>query len=1495
MKHRALNFLISAIAAVVSLCVCPVTADIAQTPLNLVHSVPPRILFAMSNDHALYYKAYTDWNDLDGDGATDTTYLSSFSYYGYFDPAKCYEYENGRFVPKGGTKASFYCEGQWSGNFLNWATMSRMDIVRKVLYGGYRSTDTADETVLERAFIPTDAHSFAKYYAGEDIRSLTPFDVADLTLCNTTYAATGQSQNVTASPRIRVVEGDFRYWAANERWQCTWDDERGDNSSGTNYTGSDTSDPGKDTNGLGEKDYVARVQVCVPGLLGTEEKECRNYKDGNPKPVGLLHEYGENEQLLFGLMTGSYAKNKSGGVLRKNISSFKNEVNVDTDGTFTGSPGIVKTLNNLRIARYDYADGTYNTADSCPWGLASFPDGQCSNWGNPLSEIYLESLRYLAGLSPATAYAANDSGYVAGLSTPDWVDPLDEEHWCAHCNIILINASESSYDHDSLDPGGLKNSPDAVDWTNKLGDLEGISGLDYFVGENGSDNNQLCTAKKVPGLGGIRGACPGAPRLSGTYLVTGLAYWAKTKDIRGDLDEDQHVTTRAVALLPGVPRLVIPIPDREDSGSSGTVSILPACRIPRLDGTTDTNCAIVDFKILEQDIVKGTGIAYVNWEDSEQGGDYDQDMKGTISYAINAGAGTITVTTDTDEESTIYPMGFGYVISGTDLDGFHVHSGSEGFSYSDPTGVIGCDGCEIDDIPSSYTYRLGQSSAGLLEQPLWYAAKYGSFNDGNKNDEPDQEPEWDEDRNGRPDGFFLANDPSKLGPALARFLDVISATTSSASVATNSVTLNTDTQIYQGRFDSGDWSGDLVAFPVDDNGSIGTPAWHSRDQVNEQAQSDTRRIVTTNESSLDGVPFRWDQLADAQKRALQCLTPPCADADLATDPVGQDRLDYVRGSDNDELQNGGDMRDREYKLGDIADSEPIYVGAPASLYPDDIEAESYLAFASASDATNRAHVLYVGANDGMLHGFDATTGAELFGYVPRAVYPNLPRLTTLNYRDNHRYFVNGGPTVADVYIGSEWRTVLVGGLAAGGAGVFAIDVTDPERLKASESSAADLVLWDITGADTGFGDLGFTFSKPAVVRMPDGTFGGKWVAIFGNGYHDDPLDTRGKAVLYFVDVADGTLLGSVVAQSGPGNGLSSVAPVDYDGDAKVDYIYAGDLKGNLWRFEPNGASAWKVSFGGAPLFMNGTPDVTTTETLPTEVCTTKTEQVCVRTKKGKCVAWKDVTNVVCHWEDMESTTVTPGEYQPITVRPEVIRHSLGGVMVLFGTGSFYRDGEGIPKTDVTNAFYGVWDRLRTDETGEIRTQHLLGQRIVEETNLNGFDLRVTTGNPIKWHTDTGKPTDFPPSTQLGWYLELLKPDGTGQGELQVTDPLVRGGRVIFTTMIPSPAACDFGGDGWLMELDALTGRPMPEPVFDLDGDGLFTDADLVEVDINGETVKVAPTGKKSKVGVIQEPAVIAAGTKEYKFNSGAKDAGIEVTTENPGELAGGRRSWLQLH
>jgi len=1519
MKHPSLSSLIGLLAAV-GLATAAAVSEISPTPLTVTQSVKPRVLFVLSNDHALYYKAYTDWNDLTGDGIPDTSYVPDFAYYGYFDSTKCYSYvttDGGRFEPQATAPNpnTPYCDevaGEWSGNFLNWATMSRMDIVRKVLYGGHRSTDTATTTVLERAYIPSDAHSFAKYYEGTDSAKLTPFNTPKLTLCNTTYADSGQSQDITTPPQIRVAKGDFRYWAANERWQCTWDNEQNSSSSGDNTTGSKTTDPNKSNDGLGEKNYNARVQVCVAGKIGAEE--CKRYPDGHYKPVGLLHTYGEDNKLLFGLLTGSYAKNKSGGVLRKNVSAFSNEVNTKTDGTFTEAAGIVATLDRLRIARYQYGSGKgyYNETDSCPWALSLFDEGKCSNWGNPLSEMYLESLRYMAGLTATSEFSATDDTYITGLTKADWTDPLndendplDDKNWCAHCDIIVLNASESSYDNDRMNSSGLNGSPSAADKTDAVGDSEGISGHDFFVGENGTDNNQLCTGKQVSALGDVRGACPGAPRLSGTYYAAGLAHWAHTNDVRS-LTGEQTVTTRAVTLSPAAPKLVIPVP-----GGERTVSILPACR--NLTPNPDGNCAIVDFKILAQDIDAGTGEVYINWEDSEQGGDYDQDMKGTLSYAITGN--TVTVTTKVDRKSTDHKLGFGYVIAGTTQDGFHVHTGINNFQYTDPSGVTGCTTCDLcsngvsEKLPcptepkacsncnvtlaaTSVTYTLGDSTASLLEEPMWYAAKYGSFVDTDKNQLPNRPAEWDADSNGRPDGFFFASNPTELGPSLARFLDIISTTSSSASVAANSVTLNTDTRIYQARYDTDNWTGDLIAFPIKPDGTLDDAAWHAQDQIGIQAKAGTRRILTTNEDTGDGVPFRWSDsnttgIAAAQKANLNRACPTSCTPDTA----GEQRLDYLRGSQANEIsQPNGTLRTRDALLGDIVNSEPVYVGPPAAFFPNDLETEIYQDFANTQ--VGRAHVLYVGANDGMLHAFMANNGDELFAYVPRAVYPKLSALTTLAYQTAHQFYVDLGPTVTDAYLGAskKWRSVLVGGLGAGGAGMFAIDVTNPAAFQGSETDARAQVLWDIVGGDAGFEDLGYTFSKPAVVRLPDNNHNGVWAAVFGNGYES----AAGIAALYLVNAATGERLEEILVQDLTDNGLSSVMPIDYDGDAKVDYIYAGDLRGRLWRFEPNAAGGWEVSFGGKPLFQNRTEDsVTTTESH--EECKIVTVDVCIKTKKGQCVQYGKQDQKQCVTVP-GSETVTPGTYQPITVRPEVVRHPQGGVMVLFGTGSYYRTTDRIPNTDQAkiNAFYGVWDRF--DETSDIRTEHLLEQKIVKEQTLGDFDIRVTTSNEIVWHKTDDKPEGTPPSTHLGWYLRLVHPDEGALGEIQVTEPRARGGRIIFTTMIPSDVVCDFGGDGWLMELNFLDGKQVSEVLFDLNGDGVFNVLDLAPIQQeDGETVLITPSGKKSKVGPIQEPAIIAAGTREYKFASGAKDAGVEVTTENPVDLKGGRRSWLQVH
>lgn len=1272
-SRPASRLLTSALAAIAvfsaALPAVSVRAEVAQTPLPVSQVVRPQVLLAMSNDHQLYYKAYTDWSDIDDDGVADPGYKHTFNYYGYFDPFKCYSYStnNQRYEPTEITTTK-YCDGNhWSGNFLNWVAMTRMDVVRKVFYGGKRSTDTASETVLERSFIPTEAHSFAKTYTGADIAQLTPFSgQSAISFCNTTYASAsgtaGQSQNVTEPPLIRVASGAWPFWAANERWQCVWKEERGR----SNYS----TIPGKSADGLGQNNYVARIQACVSNLLGTEE--CRRYPSGNYKPTGLLHEYGENGELQFGLMTGSYQKNKSGGVLRKNISSFRDEVNVTTDGTFTNAAGIVDALDRMRLSRYYYGtgngdgDGLYNNTDSCPWGQTSFAEGKCSNWGNPISEILGEAVRYYAGKSATTAFAADDSSYINGLTTAGWTDPLDSDNWCAKNNIILVNASEISYDAD-VDISDLPGSPDVTALTDAIGVAEGIEGNEYFVGENGVTNNQLCTAKRVDSLGSVRGTCPGSPRLGGTYLLTGVAHYANTTDLRPTLEGDQTVATRGITLAPGVPKIVIPVPGDE----TRQVTILPACR--NTNPNPDGNCGLVDFKILSQDIAAGTGRFHVNWEDTEQGADYDQDMRGDLNYVIS---GTeITITTDTVAQSTPYKMGFGYILSGTTEDGFHVHSGINGFSHTDHTQVLSCSNCKVGDDATSVTYTLGESDAQLLNDPLWYASKYGAFTDLDDDDVPDNDnpgfgnSEWDADADGDPDGYFNVTNPANLGESIASVFETVSQLSSSAAVAANSASLSTGTVIYQARYDSADWSGNLVALPIYQDGSIGNPTWEARDMLATQDWASGRTILTSTDTKESGVSFTWGNLSDLQQDNLR--TDPIS-GNYDQESEGQARLRYLRGDIREELGNGGTMRARDYMLGDIVNSEPTYVKEPLAGYAADLESASYQTFAD--DYADRDAMVYVAANDGMLHGFDAVDGSEKLAYIPRAAYAKLGQLTRSDYASNHQYINDGSPTIADAFfdLDDEWHTVLASGMGAGGKGVYALDVTNPDAF--SESNAYSTVLWDVTVADTGFSDLGYTYARPAIFKYPDDA-GGDWVAAFGNGYES----AMGKAVLYIVDAEDGDLLETLTADAGPNNGLSTPAPVDVDGDHRVDYIYAGDLLGNLWRFEPDGAFGWRVSFNGQPLFTATGPN---------------------------------------------------GEVQSITAPPEVRKHELGGAQVYFGTGRYFETGDNVPDTSVVQTYYGVWDRM--DGTSSMDRTQLLEQEILDETTVSGTEVRVTSNYAITW-------------------------------------------------------------------------------------------------------------------------------------------------------------------
>ncbi len=1566
---------------------------LAQKPLYAGGAIPPLVMLDISKDQQLYKKAYNDYSDLDDDGALETTYKHAIDYYGYFDPKKCYRYSTGtqRFEPFALADANKYCAAdgtQWSGNFLNWATMARMDAVRKLLYGGKRSTDTSTTTVLERVFLPPDAHSWAKHYAGSDLAQLTPFTVnaappsgaakgsnsgyssdtsvsisassprfrnsavrvclgdqvraelapgksmtgyvsaispssdtcgqnfqiavpaqgvvgsgsgtnwtitnltdVGLSICNLTIGSGSgndqKSQTNTKPPLMRVVRGDYGLWAANERWQCHWraEDANGGPAGfgGTRSNGNHLSlsglasaafEPDQRERGLGhgladgrntsrdEGQYVVRVQACVAGLLGSEK--CKQYPSGNYKPIGLLQVYGEPDLMKFGLMTGSFQKNISGGVLRKAIGSFADEVNVASDGTFVSTllaseaRGIVNTLDRMRIYGYNYGDGTYlgSGGDNCDYQLTTITEGNCRSWGNPMAEVYFESLRYFAGNSATSGYVYSGTTADKTLGLPQvstWADPLTNNNYCSPLNVLVFNASVSSFEDDLASTslasiGGSGKTAASV--SGKVGDLEGITGGTYFVGRNGTNNNELCDAKSITSLGGVVGICPEGPTVGGTYLMPGLAYQARTNRIRSDLTavpfddaRSLKVTTYGIQLATNVPTLRIRVP-----GLAGgpEVVIQP---IYRLDypGRGLGGGALVDLKIVSQTVAgnKVSGKVYVNWEDSEQGGDYDQDVWGIIEYELDADARTIRVTTDVIAESTNQKQGFGYAISGTTQDGPHFHSGIEGFAFSDTTGVTACSNCQVGDAATSWTYSLGATAARALEDPLFYAAKYGGFVEaGSGNGIPDKTEEWDvRDANGLPtpdgipDNYFFVANPLALESALDRAFISILATSSASSVATNSTSLNTGSKVYQARFNSNDWSGQLLSYPIDFNGNISpTPDWDSGQRINTQAPA-SRQILTWNTDPVAasaGVPFAWASLSTAQQTALD------TNSAKANDGKGAARLAWLRGDATDEGTSAGKFRRRPVsKLGDIVNSNPQYVGAPSAGYWQN----NYAQFRQ--NHISREPVIYVGANDGMLHAFRASgadAGKELFAYMPSSVYGKISHLTDQAY--SHRYYVDGTPAVGDAIVNSSWSTVLVGGLGAGGQGLFALDVTDPTAV--DEASAPSKVLWEFTDADDA--DLGFTFGQPQIVQMANG----KWAVIVSNGYNNkngDLEDTHqsatGRAALFilFLDRTPGSrtwtlgthyvkLVTSAGSTARP-NGLANPFPADVDADGKVDYIYAGDLEGNLWKFDVSSISpgSWAIANGGSPLFQAVDPS---------------------------------------------------GNPQPITSSVEVMRHPLGGYLVLFGTGSYIEPADPSPPYQ-RQSFYGIWDKGATVAGRTSLTQ----QTVLAERVVGSSVVRVTSDNLVDWGTKRGWYLDFP---QAGTPLAET-------GERVVYAPQIRFGRVVFPTLIPSTSPCDKGGTSWLMELDAVSGGRLPSSPFDLDNDGMFSNADLVAHPSTG--VLVAVSGRRSRVGITPMPTVIAGsppGTsgspKEFKVSSGSS-GGVESVAESIGGSRG-RLSWREI-
>lgn len=1753
--------------------------NLSSSPLFLANSQPPLTMLVMGRDHKLYYEAYNDASDLNADGIYDVRYdptmaiivgdgddavQESRGYFGYFESNLCYQYsagdDGGTFVAAGLTESDddFRCTensvGEWSGDFLNYVTTSRIDALRKVLYGGSRKTDSETKTVLERSFIPQDAHGWGKEYNsvaldGYNISDYTPYGLPSP---GERHIFANFTPTVDGEPTLRVMESTpFRVWQwlaierlgdedgndingvgneacndyNNDRILCVSDtstdnlqyieevipgiffpeltrsvydhggashptdaddfakmkDDYADadgaipygtdrpstielsNSGGRDgiddypddnyltviegslvipvsgqYTffvdGDDAieftlfdpdspenaliqvgfygahgqctcddhsvtinnleagiypvqflhEDASRDDNyslrwttpqGVSQlstiEDRSVKIEVCNSAIVADLQSanrdigSCRAYGldvNGNTiyKPAGVLQEYGETDEMMFGLMTGSYENNLEGGVLRKAVSSLADEIDPQT-GIFTPltvdpdlglySSGVIQNIDNLELWGFNYpsqvnrgASYSYRRNSDGDHRFCAFTtdrrleNGECNMWGNPIGEIMYEAMRYFAGEQPTDAFTYNESGSIdasLGLDQVSvWTDPYGPggAESCANPYQFVISDINPSYDTNYIPGSNFDPSADDSDGDNGSRDnsipfddanntdnttniitafdvnqasieitaIESnaalsdnpVAGSQRYIGESSlastDDNDQEApTSKSVAGFGTIRGLSPEEPGKQGGYTAAAVAHYGRTNDIN-EKSGEQNVGVYAVALASPLPEFDIPV-------GSGFITLVPFAKTVNVSGgnvqagVISPTGQIVDFFVVNIADDLSSAEFLINFEDVAEGGDHDMDAIARYKYEVindpTTGAEALEVTVISEYAGGGNHQRMGYVISGTadGYDGIYLEVRDQGGSNaiyeldtpstrikaSDTRGTepLGFENTRVFSPASSG----GGTDASFLENPLWYAAKFGGFieADNDSNGVLDDVAEWNSESNleGDPDNYFLVTNANQLQTQLSdAFNDLASVNGSSSAVTVNTGSVGSDSLLFQATFDSEDWSGQVEATALNADGFLtGSSVWDVESKLSTQLEQTPieDRVVLTSKleaGQYTGVSFQWPENTPSAATEIGASEMSLIAGTLG-EGNGQSIVDYIRGDDSSEESVSGTtglgFRDREFALGDVINSDPIYVGAPDLDYndtwaeidgvtapenqagPDDL----YSAFVA--NNSGRTPMLYFGANDGMFHGVNASVdpafgGEEKLAFIPRSVLGKLESLTDPDYI--HEYFVDGPATYSDVFIDGQWRTVVVGSLRGGGQGIFALDITDPDNFNGDPD---DIVLWEFSDADDIDGvdnfSLGYTYGRPSIVRLANG----EWAAVFGNGYNntdgDDNISATGNAVVYLVDLADGSVIKKFNTQSGMDddplsesrpNGISGVTPVDIDQDNITDWLYAGDLFGNVWKIDLTGGNVdnWAIDVGSA-----------TAEGLP-----------------------------------LFQARSADGTALPITSRITVGSHPEedGETLLFFGTGQYLEVGDNANVGQTTQAFFGLWDNNETviESDRDNANFSLVGQTILEEVAVEvdgvptGDIIRATTDEDVVWSDG-----------DRGWYMDLIVTNQAENfGERQVTNSVLDDGRIIFTTLLPSEEACEQGGSSWTMVLDATSGGVSNAfGPFDINGDGVINSDDII--DVNGDGINDA-SGLYQEDGQSSDPVIIDVRGKDSVITTSLSSGG-------PGEKA----------
>ena len=1368
---------------------------------------------------------------------TDATYSNLNEYLGYYDAESCYSYNNtptetpatglntsdykrfDRSGPAGTSTSSHMCSNAFSGNFLNWASSSAIDMLRLALSGGDRYIDTTTLTILQRAVIPNgdpvcmwntsnfpakqlqkDGGGAGKYWGAVPTAMISAAGTNDIWVANTLNriyfgtSKTGGCGNTGAyilgAPVSSTSMGTVVFMnqalpanaaaggaCANENGTC-------------NFTGNR------------EVWYGAGTTWNVASAANTVS--CTNAVFGDP---------------ISGTVKQCFTRATTWSPPPSNTA-------LNSDGFFFSRVQVCNLSGGVLADVRDYGD----------YGLCKqYPNGNFKPTGS--IQRYSDQLRLAAfGYLMDQTDSGSGGRYGGVLRTPmkfvgaKTFDTTGQDNTATGGNPKMEwNAST----------GVFNTNPD-----NDVTQTIPISGVINYLNKFGRTGPTPGRYKIYDPVGELyyetlrylQGLQPTPGAVSGLTIPTDAIYDGfPVTTVWTDPYGDGRSATADYACMKSN---IVVIGDVNTHDGSHLPSANVSSNIPNISAWTSV---VGDFE-------RNAGSSYL-------------DGQGVSRLTGNPNSPTNGSSPGNQIVGTAY-WAHTHDIRGTDW--------TASPSLQRPGLRTKTFFFDVNEYANSNSTSYRQNN-----NQFFTAAKYGGFESDASNGKPYNTFGNPFKRQDGTNDNGVWQDPAHPGEASTYYLqssarDVLKAfdsifsraSTSARSIAgaaTSGKTLTStdNTSIYQAAFDTSDWSGDVLSIPLSltntSTVTVGATAWSATARLNNLATTVTSRNIVIGMPGATANPmataFTWLAIGTAMQTNLAKLTP-----DSVSDSLGEARLNYLRGDKSNE---GSSFRPRNKLLGDILNSGIVFSGKPTASVS---ITNAYATFNSAN--ANRTPALFVGANDGMLHAFNANNGDEIFGYIPSWMRTKLAALTSKTYPGNHQAYVDGTPEVAEAQVGSagtasDWKTVLVSGTGAGGSGVFALDVTDPDTFSASK------VMWEFTRADDA--DLGYVVGRPQILKLrtsaPNATTATyRWFAAVASGvnnYVPDSLfggaySTTGSPALFLLalDKAAGaawsagsnyykiSLPANSTLNTTTGTGLLNFRPSATGPAGELTQIYMGDLHGNLWKldFAAHGATEWSMD---------------------------------------KLSPYKKGSSAPFTPYPLYIAKTASGEVQSISMAPAVVPGpNLNGISttyVSFTTGKYLESSD--KTSTVQNSFYEIFDNGSTAaDSRPVGASVISGRGRLKAGSVNTSTGVINTDS-LMWGRAA---SDLDTTQRSGIYLDFSVTGERGINNISVTGDYLK-----FNTLIPASSGAvgscaAAGGDGKPYKINYLTGKGSLEN----STVGLLSDSIIINLPSTSYTTS-ATTGRRVKTVVQQSIQIGSLGV----------GAGSTVTTT----FVTGRLNWRQIN